>query len=259
MATAPEVTAIAQLLDEAAAARVPTLQLAARGHHLSLPQAYAVQRALLARRTARGERLVGVKMGFTSAAKREQMGIEDLIWGRLTDAMQQSCGGQTSLGSFIHPRVEPEVAFLLKRPLVGDVSRAEAFAAVEAVAPALEILDSRYRDFRFSLADVVADNSSSAAFVLGAWQPPPAALAELSIVMSFNDEPVQRGSSADVMGDPLLSLVAAARLAAEAELTLAKGWLVLSGGATAAEPLRAHTRVSATVQSLGSVDFEVLP
>lgn len=259
MTTAAEVSGIAQLLDEAALARTPTLQLSARGQHLSLSQAYAAQRALLQRRMARGERLVGVKMGFTSAAKREQMGIEDLIWGRLTDAMQLSGSAQTSLGSFIHPRVEPEVAFLLKRPLAGKVNRAEALAAVEAVAPALEILDSRYRDFRFSLADVVADNSSSAAFVLGAWQPLPAALAELSIVMSFNAQPVQRGSSADVMGDPLLSLVAAARLAAEEELTLAAGWLVLSGGATAAEPLRAHTRVTASVQSLGSVGLEVLP
>lgn len=259
MTTAQEISGIAQLLDEAAGARTPTLQLSARGHRLSLPQAYAVQRALLERRMARAERLVGVKMGFTSAAKREQMGIEDLIWGRLTDAMQLRCGAQTSLGSFIHPRVEPEVAFLLKRPLAGKVGCAEALAAVEAVAPALEILDSRYRDFRFSLADVIADNSSSAAFVLGAWQPPPAALADLSIVMSFNEQPVQRGSSADVMGDPLLSLVAAARLAAEQELTLAAGWLVLSGGATAAEPLRADTRVSASVQSLGSVGFEVLP
>lgn len=259
MTSPQEMTAIARLLDEAALDRTPTLQLSARGNRLSLPQAYAVQRALLQRRMARGERLVGVKMGFTSAAKREQMGIEDLIWGRLTDAMQLSSGGQISLGGFIHPRVEPEVAFLLKRPLAGKVSRAEALAAVEAVAPALEILDSRYRDFRFSLADVVADNSSSAAFVLGAWQPPPAALAGLSIVMSFDEQPVQRGSSADVMGDPLLSLVAAARLAAEEEVTLAAGWLVLSGGATAAEPLRVHTRASAAVQSLGSVDLQVLP
>jgi 2-oxo-3-hexenedioate decarboxylase len=252
-----EVNAIAELLDEAARRRTPTPQLAARGHQLSVPEAYAVQAELIRRRERRGEQLVGIKMGFTSEAKRTQMGIADLIWGRLTDAMCLRSGARTSLADYIHPRIEPEVAFRLGRPLQGAVSRAEAAAAVEAVAPALEIIDSRYRDFRFSLADVIADNSSSAAVVVGEWRALPEELARLSIVMSFDGRAVQSGSTAAIMGDPLLSLVAAARLAGEAGLTLAPGWLVMAGGATAAESLAAPVQVSAEVEALGRVQIEV--
>jgi 2-oxo-3-hexenedioate decarboxylase len=256
---AGEVNSIAELLDEAARSHSATPQLGTRGHELTLAEAYAVQAALIQRRERRGERLVGVKMGFTSEAKRAQMGIADLIWGRLTDAMCLRAGGRTSLAAYIHPRIEPEVAFLLRHALHGPVTRAEAADAVEAVAPALEIIDSRYRDFRFALADVIADNSSSAAVVIGEWQRPPAQLDQLGIVMCFNGRPVQRGSSAAIMGDPLKSLMAAARLAAESNLTLAPGWLVMAGGATAAEPLTPHTEVSAEVESLGRVMIEVLP
>jgi 2-oxo-3-hexenedioate decarboxylase len=252
-----EVNGIAELLDEAARQRRPTQQLAARGLSLTLPEAYAVQAELIRRRERRGEQLVGIKMGFTSDAKRKQMGIADLIWGRLTDAMCLRSGASTSLAAYIHPRIEPEVAFRLSKPLRGEVTRAQAAAAVEAVAPALEIIDSRYRDFRFSLADVVADNSSSAAVVIGEWQPAPANLGALGIQMSFDDRPVQHGSTAAVMGDPLLSLVAAARLAGESGVTLAPGWLVMAGGATAAESLTGPTRVRAEVEALGGVEIEV--
>jgi 2-oxo-3-hexenedioate decarboxylase len=252
-----EVNGIAQLLDDAARQRQPTQQLAARGLPLTLPEAYAVQAELIRRRERRGERLVGVKMGFTSEAKRKQMGIADLIWGRLTDAMCLRSGASTSLADYIHPRIEPEVAFRLRKPLSGAVTRAEAAASVEAVAPALEIIDSRYRDFRFSLADVVADNSSSAAVIIGEWQPAPANLGKLAIQMRFDDRAVQHGSTAAIMGDPWLSLVAAARLAGESGLTLAAGWLIMAGGATAAESLTAPTRVRAEVEVLGDVEVEV--
>jgi 2-oxo-3-hexenedioate decarboxylase len=185
------------------------------------------------------------------------MKIDDLIWGRLTDAMRIGSGGTLALSQFIHPRIEPELAFLLETPLRGAVSADEARAAIGAVAPALEVLDSRYRDFRFSLPDVVADNSSSAAFVVGEWRPLPADLTNLAIAMSFDEQVLESGSSAAIMGDPVRSLMAAARLAAESGLTLESGWLVLAGGATAALPLVAGARVSVAVESLGTARLEV--
>jgi 2-oxo-3-hexenedioate decarboxylase len=248
---------IARLLDEAALERTPVPQLAQLGDELTLAQAYRVQAQLLRLRAMRGERLVGVKMGFTSEAKRAQMKIDDLIWGRLTDAMRIGCGATLTLSHFIHPRIEPELAFLLEAPLRGAVSAAEARAAVGAVAPALEVLDSRYRDFRFSLPDVVADNSSSAAFVIGEWQAPPADLTNLGITLAFDGQTIESGSSAAIMGDPLRSLMAAARLAAESDLTLESGWLVLAGGATAARPLLPGIRVSVSVESLGAAQLQV--
>jgi 2-oxo-3-hexenedioate decarboxylase len=248
---------IARLLDEAALARTPLPQLAQQGYGLTLAEAYRVQAQLLALRETRGERLIGLKMGFTSEAKRLQMKIDDLIWGRLTDAMRIGSGGTLALSQFIHPRIEPELAFLLETPLRGAVSADEARAAIGAVAPALEVLDSRYRDFRFSLPDVVADNSSSAAFVVGEWRPLPADLTNLAIAMSFDEQVLESGSSAAIMGDPVRSLMAAARLAAESGLTLESGWLVLAGGATAALPLVAGARVSVAVESLGTARLEV--
>jgi 2-oxo-3-hexenedioate decarboxylase len=248
---------IARRLDEAALARTPVPQLAQQGDELTLAQAYQVQAELLRLRTMRGERLVGLKMGFTSEAKRAQMKIDDLIWGRLTDAMRIGSGCTLALSHFIHPRIEPELAFLLEAPLRGAVSAEQARAAIGAVAPALEVLDSRFRDFRFSLPDVVADNSSSAAFVIGEWRALPADLTNLPITMAFDGQVLESGSSAAIMGDPLRSLMAAARLAAQSDLTLEAGWLVLAGGATAARPLLPGTRVSVTVESLGSAQLEV--
>jgi 2-oxo-3-hexenedioate decarboxylase len=126
----------------------------------------------MARRYSRGEKQVGIKMGFTSRAKMVQMGVHDMIWGRLTDGMIVEDGGVTSYRKYVHPRIEPEVAFLLKRELVGTVTPLQAFSAVEAIAPAVEIIDSRYKAFKFSLTDVVADNSSSSGFVVGPWHQP---------------------------------------------------------------------------------------
>ena len=95
-------------------------------------------------------------MGLTSRAKMQQMGVSEVIWGRLTDAMRLEEGGEMSHARYTHPRVEPEIAYIMRKPLSGNVSLAEALDAVEAVAPAMEIIDSRYRNFKFALADVIA-------------------------------------------------------------------------------------------------------
>src|SRR6185295_3696876 len=163
---------------------------------LTLDEAYDVQARLLSRRYGRGERPIGIKMGFTSRAKMAQMGVSDLIWGRLTDRMLHASGDTISRRAFVHPRVEPEIAFLLKTPLAGKVDAATALAAVSAVAAAVEIIDSRYRDFKFSLTDVVADNSSSSALVIGAWVEPTFDLGNLRMELAIDGKVRQTGSSA---------------------------------------------------------------
>src|SRR5690606_15391788 len=120
---------------------------------LTVAQAYEVQRLLVEKRTADGEQLVGIKMGLTSQAKMAQMGVNEAIWGRLTSGMWIPDGGSMAADRFIHPRVEPEIAF-----------RLDAHGIPTAVAPALEIIDSRYAHFKFTLPDVIADNTSAAAF-----------------------------------------------------------------------------------------------
>ena len=248
--------ALAGLVDEAARTAQAIPQLT-ETEALSVDDAYEIQALALERRYARGERLIGVKMGLTSRAKMQQVGVEEVIWGRLTDAMRVEDGGVLSRARYIHPRAEPEIAFLLKAPLAGDISAAEAMAALAGVAPAMEIIDSRYRNFKFTLSDVVADNSSSSGFVLGPWAHPDQDLSNLGIIVEVDGRPVEIGSSAAILGHPLRSLVAAARLVSRACGRLEAGWIVLAGGATAAHPLTAGQHVRTTIENLGSVSFRV--
>jgi len=246
--------ALAERLDDAArfARAVPQLS-----EPLTLDDAYEVQRLSIARRLERGEHRTGMKMGFTSKAKMVQMGLSELIWGRLTNGMLVDDGGTVEFARYVHPRVEPEIAFLLGRPLAGRVSSVEAAAAIEAVAPALEIIDSRYENFKFSLTDVVADNSSSSGYVIGNWNDPSVDYANLGMILEIDGRPVQIGSSAAILDHPLRSLVAAARLAAAGGETLRPGDVVMAGGATAAEALQAGGRVRLSVEALGDVSFFV--
>ncbi|MEC5404917.1 fumarylacetoacetate hydrolase family protein [Paraburkholderia sp. MPAMCS5] len=250
------ITEYATLLDTAALNGEAVEQFDREGR-LSLDDAYAIQAASIACRIARGERRVGVKMGFTSRAKMIQMGLSDVIWGRLTSSMQIEEDTSVDFGRFIHPRVEPEIAFILKAPLAGDVTAPEALAAVEAIAPALEIIDSRYRDFKFTLPEVIADNASSSGFVIGPWHDPHVDFSNLGMVMKIDGRPAQIGSSAALLGHPLRSLVAAARLSAQAGEPLQAGWIVMAGGATPAEWVHLGQYVSVEVERLGSAGFRV--
>ncbi|WP_299597660.1 fumarylacetoacetate hydrolase family protein [uncultured Microbulbifer sp.] len=248
---------VAQRLDQAAHTASAMTQLSTQGVTLSLDGAYQVQDASVARRFARGEHQLGIKMGFTSRAKMQQMGVNEMIWGPLTSGMQIEEGGTLDLANFIHPRVEPEIAFLLKKDLCGPVSFTEAMDAVEAVAPALEIIDSRYRDFRFSLHDVIADNCSSSGFVVGQWRRDLTQLDNLGMVLEMDGAAVEFGSSAAILGNPWRSLVAAARLASERGRVLKAGWTVLAGAATAARPLTAGNYIRLQCEALGDVEFRV--
>ncbi|RYY29383.1 MAG: 4-oxalocrotonate decarboxylase [Sphingomonadales bacterium] len=222
-----------------------------------LETAYRIQQASIAARFQRGEKPVGMKMGFTSRAKMVQMGVHDMICGWLTDKMLVEDGGVISHAAFVHPRVEPEIAFLLKRTISGPLTPMQAMDAVEAVAPALEIIDSRYQNFKFSLEDVVADNSSSSGFVVGAWHRPDTDLDNLGMIMSVDGRQVEVGSSAAILGHPARSLAAAARLSLQCGIPLEAGSIVLAGGATAAVALKIGHSVTLEVQNLGRCGFTV--
>lgn len=251
-----DIAQLAALVDDAARNAKAIPQISDKAE-LTVDESYAVQSASILRRVSRGERRVGMKMGFTSRAKMIQMGIDDMIWGRLTDRMMIEDGDSIDLKNYVHPRVEPEIAFLLGKPLGWPVSGAEALAAVEAVAPAMEIIDSRYKDFKFSLGDVIADNASSSGFVVGPWSDSDVDLSNLGMVLEFNGRPRQIGSSAAILGNPVRSLVAAARLSNSAGEKLEAGWIVMAGGATAAEWLKPGDYVRNSVEHLGSVAFSV--
>lgn len=247
----------AETLDTAANEARATPQLSHSDSDLTVEQAYAIQKLSVERRLARGERRIGIKMGLTSRAKMQQVGVDEVAWGRLTDAMLIEEGSAISLARFVHPRVEPEIAFLMKAPLSGKVTGAAALSAVEAIAPAMEIIDSRYENFKFSLTDVIADNTSSSGLVIGSWNDPMQDISNLGVILELNGEIVEVGSTAAILGHPLRSLVTAARLVAEAGEQIEAGDIVMAGGITAAPDLALGQAVRATVQGLGSVSFRV--
>jgi 2-oxo-3-hexenedioate decarboxylase len=201
---------------------------------------YAAQRALVERRLARGERIAGIKMGLTSKAKMQQMGVAEAIWGRLTDAMWIPDGGVLDLAPRIHPKVEPEVAFLVRD------------GRIAAIAPAIEVIDSRWQDFTFTLAEVIADNTSAAGFVTGAWQPVPDGVDNLGVLLEVDGRVVEIGSTAAILGDPRRAFAEAARLAGG----LSDDWVVLAGAATAAVPVPPGATVRVTVEKIGTASLK---
>lgn len=253
--TAADLEALAQRLDDAQTSRADTPSLERDPNvtvQLDVQTAYRVQDALVGLRTGRGERMVGVKLGFTSKAKMAQMGVSDVIVGRLTDAMAIPNGGQTDLARYIHPKVEPEVAYRLARDVDLDAPDTDILTCVDAVAPALEIIDSRYRDFQFTYSDVVADNTSASGFAVGAWVPLRDA-AGLEVTMTVGDE-VTRGSTSAILGDPAEALRELLKMCRRHRIALRAGDVVLAGAATAATVLTATT-AHCEVAGLGSVGF----
>lgn len=251
------VRALEHLAETLHGAQASGLSVAAPELELSLDDAYGVQARLLELREAGGERWTGRKLGFTSEAKMAQMGVSELIVGFLTDAMALEDGGSLDLGPLIHPRVEPEVAFRLGADVPAGSGAQALEAAIDAVAPALEVIDSRYRAFKFNLAQVVADNTSASRYVIGPWSPLEGDLAGLPVALAFDRATVAEGTTTDILGGPLNTLPRVASIAAERGYDLPAGSIILAGAATAAVPLTPGTAVRATVAGLGSVGFHV--
>ena len=242
---------LARELDEALLGRREIPPLTKTHGEFDLEMAYSVQRAGLLLRDARGERLVGYKMGLTSEAKRTQMSLREPIYGYLTDAMRVH--EEVRVADGVHPKIEPELAFVTARALHGTVTRAEALRACAGVAPALEILDSRFVGFKyFSLPDVVADDCSSWRFALGDLVPP-GEVGDLWMRMSVDGRVVQEARSSAISGHPVDSLVQLCAMLAAHGKSLPAGSIVLAGAATVAEPLRAGMRVLLEVEGLGAV------
>jgi 2-keto-4-pentenoate hydratase len=226
---------LARRLVAAERSRTPIAPLTDEHPDLTLEDAYGIQVLLLEAR--KGER-TGYKLGFTSAPMREQMGIAGPNHGRLTADMRVD-RQPIALSALIHPRVEPEVAVLVERDLTGPgVSAPHARSAVRWAMPALEVVDSRFRDYRFRLPDNTADNSSAARFVLGE----PRSLEDLADLRSVevalfrDDERLDSGFGSNAMGDPLEAVAWLANALCERGTTLEAGSVVLTGGLTRAHP-----------------------
>jgi 2-oxo-3-hexenedioate decarboxylase len=224
---------------------------------LDVDRAYLVQRIVIEAHLDAGEHIVGAKLGLTSRAKQQAMGVSEPLYGWLTSGMVAASGEPLDLSSLIHPRVEPEVAFLIGEEIPTPATVTGVLAATKAVFCALEVLDSRYEDFRFTLPDVIADNASSARFVLGSMAVPPADAGDLRLVgcvMRKDGEVVATAAGGAVMGHPAASVAWLVNQLAERGEKLAPGSIVLSGGLTAPVPLTPGSCVSVEFDGLGSVE-----
>jgi len=247
---------IATTLDLAAMEAKATEQVSLY-QKIALNEAYEIQATSISKRLDRGEKLTGYKLGFTSKAKMEQMGVHNIIWGRLTSNMQIEHGGNLNREKFIHPRVEPEIAFRVSKPIDKVLSLDEVNNYVDAVAGALEVIDSRYKNFKFSLEDVVADNCSSSAYVIGEWLASSNSVQSLSITLNINNEDVKTGNSNAILGNPLESLVEISKMIAQYNETIEAGAVILAGAATAAVHIHTGDKIEAHFENLGSVKFAV--
>ncbi|MDM0117578.1 2-oxo-3-hexenedioate decarboxylase [Variovorax sp. J22R133] len=218
--------------------------------------AYAIQNEIRRLKIARGHRIIGLKAGLTSHAKMKQMGVTTPVFGFMADNYAVPEGGECRIAELIHPKVEPEIAFVTRAPLRGPGCHIGAvLAATDFVLPGIEVIDSRYRDFKFDLKSVVADNTSASRFVVGG-RPLPVAEVDLrtvGIVLEKNGEPVAFGAGAAVLGHPAAAIAMLANhLGARGE-EIPAGTLILSGGITEAVAVKAGDSVTLKVQGMGSV------
>ena len=234
----------------------PIEPLTVRFPDLDTDAAYAIQLLQTQRRLAGGARVVGWKVGLTSAPMQQQLGIDQPDFGVLFDDMAWPADAPIPVTRFLQPRAEPEVAFVLDRPLTGPgLGVSDVLSAVRYALPAIEIIDSRIADWRIGLVDTIADNASSGGLVLGGTPTPIGGLdlALIGCVLRHNGRIVQTGAGAAVLGSPLHAATWLANTLTARGVELAAGEVILTGSVTAAVPVTAGDTVTATFDRLGSV------
>jgi len=220
---------------------------------MDLTEAYEVQRE---QRADFGD-LIGWKLGVTSRAKQQQVGIDAPIYGFLATDHVLDLGEPLITDEHINPRCEPEIVFVMGRDLAGaHVTATEVLAATAGVAVGIEVLDSRYTDYRFTMPDVVADNASAGRYVVGTLVPPAGIdLRLVGVVLEHNGQVVATASGAASLGHPAAAVAWLVRSLAASGEGLRAGDVILSGGLTAAVPVSAGDVVVATVDRIGSVEL----
>lgn len=223
---------------------------------LTVDHAYAIQRRQAETRAASGADIIGFKIGITSVAMQQQLGVHQPDYGHLFTDMVYAADSPIPTDAFLQPRAEPEIALVLARTLRGPgLSVADVLSATAYALPALEIIDSRITDWRINLEDTIADNASSGGLVLGG-TPSPIAGLDLSLlgcVLRRNGRIQHTGAGAAVMGSPLHAATWLANTLTARGAELAAGHIILTGSLTAAVAVQVGDSITATLDQLGTV------
>ncbi|BEP14876.1 fumarylacetoacetate hydrolase family protein [Acidothermaceae bacterium B102] len=223
---------------------------------ISVDDSYAIQQRQTESRLRAGARVVGFKIGLTSLAMQQQLGVDQPDYGHLFADMVYAADSPIATSGFLQPRAEPEIALVLGKALRGPgLSVADIASATAYVLPAIEIIDSRITDWKIKLEDTIADNASSGGIVMGST---PIALQGLDLsmlgcVLRRNGRMVQNGAGAAVMGSPLTAATWLANTLTARGVELGVGHIILTGSITAAVPVQAGDTITATIDQLGSV------
>jgi 2-keto-4-pentenoate hydratase len=253
MLTEADRLALADRLRDAERDRAPIPPLVRERPELTAADAYAIQLCNIRRR---GSVVVGHKVGLSSKAMQQMMGVDEPDYGHLMADMRLSETEPADASRYCCPRVEIEVAFLLGADLPGaDCTEQDVLAATEALAPSIELIDSRIEDWKISLADTIADNASSAGFVVGAGRVPPGEIDPrfIDAVLHKGGEPVVQGRSDAVLGNPVTAVAWLARTVAGFGVRLRAGHLVLPGACARAVDALPGDEFRAVFTGLGEV------
>jgi 2-keto-4-pentenoate hydratase len=246
----------AELLARAEADRAPVPPLVETWPEMDVVDAYEVQLLNIRRRVRAGAGVLGHKVGLSSLAMQQMMGVDEPDYGHLLSDMEVSSEEPVPAGRYCYPRVEVEVGFVLGATLPGEgCTEEDVLDATEAVAPAIELIDSRITDWRIGLVDTIADNASSAGFVLGAERVKPRDIDLLGIdaTLTRNGEVVAEGRSDAVLGNPVTAVAWLARKVASFGVRLEAGHVILPGSCTRAIDARPGDDFVAEFAGLGTV------
>ena len=243
-------------LAQAERSREPIAPLTSAYPDIDVVDAYEIQLINIRQRVAEGARVLGHKVGLSSLAMQQMMGVDEPDYGHLLDEMQVFEDTPVKAGRYLYPRVEVEVGFILAADLPGaGCTEDDVLAGTEALAPSIELIDTRITDWKIALCDTIADNASSAGFVLGEARVSPRELDVKSIdaVLTRNGEVVTEGRSDAVLGNPVTAVAWLARKVESFGVRLRKGDIVLPGSCTRAIDARAGDDFVADFAGLGSV------
>jgi len=226
---------------------------------MTIDDAYAVQLKNVERRIASGEKIIGMKIGLTSKGMQKLLNVDVPDYGHLFNNMLLLEGAVCHSAQLCQPKVEGELAFCLKKTLKGPgLTIADVYDATNYVVPALEIVDSRIKDWKIKLVDTIADNGSSCRLVLGSRMTPIQAvdMRLTGMILEKNGEMVNSGTTAEVFGNPAASVAWLANQLSAYGIELKAGSIVLAGALTAAVPAQAGDTITASFYGMGSVSVK---